>query len=281
MKFRSRLALMILLAGFAATSLWAAGASDNNAPQAFLFPYTWVGKILKHKQLDEPSGIVYHPERRTLFVVGDEGDIAEIDTDGKIKRAQKLRRGADLEGITLDTKNGYLYAVVEDTETILEVDIDTFKIRREFRIDRKLGKKTILRPNDNEGFEAVTYVPTPGRGTLFVANQSYDNAPQNPSVICAITLPLERTERKIDLKMDRCFNLGIPDLSALHYDTKTGHLLVVSDATNTIYQVTLAGRIVNFWAFPGDEQEGLAIDENNFMYIAQDIGGVLKIKWLR
>lgn len=33
---------------------------------------------------DEPSGIVFHAQRGTLFVVGDEGDIGEFQTDGRL-----------------------------------------------------------------------------------------------------------------------------------------------------------------------------------------------------
>ena len=38
------------------------------------FPYQWVGNI-DRVNLEGPSGIVYHAERRTLFVAGDRGDI--------------------------------------------------------------------------------------------------------------------------------------------------------------------------------------------------------------
>ena len=35
------------------------------------------------------------------------------------------------------------------------------------------------------------------------------------------------------------------------------------------------------YAFPGDNQEGITADPNGFLYIAQDSGGILKLKWLR
>ena len=44
-------------------------------------PNQWVGNIDK-AGIIEPSGICYHAERETIFVVGDEGDIYEIETNG-------------------------------------------------------------------------------------------------------------------------------------------------------------------------------------------------------
>jgi hypothetical protein len=38
---------------------------------------------------------------------------------------------------------------------------------------------------------------------------------------------------------------------------------------------------VDFWAFPGDNQEGLAMDSEGLVYIAQDTGGILKVRWRR
>jgi hypothetical protein len=38
---------------------------------------------------------------------------------------------------------------------------------------------------------------------------------------------------------------------------------------------------VKQYAFPGNDQEGLWIDDENFIYIVQDAGGILKLKDLR
>ena len=43
----------------------------------------------------------------------------------------------------------------------------------------------------------------------------------------------------------------------------------------------LDGRLVHEYAFLGDNQEGIAVDEEGFLYIAQDTGGILKVKDLR
>ena len=45
--------------------------------------------------------------------------------------------------------------------------------------------------------------------------------------------------------------------------------------------MTLEGEILQEYAFPGDNQEGLALDGKGYLYIAQDSGGILKMADLR
>ena len=66
---------------------------------------------------EEPSAVVYHPPRKTLFVVGDQGDVAEVDLDGNILNRRAI--GGDLEGITCDPATGKLYVVREGHEIVL------------------------------------------------------------------------------------------------------------------------------------------------------------------
>jgi len=55
----------------------------------------------------------------------------------------------------------------------------------------------------------------------------------------------------------------------------------VSDADNILVEVDLKGRIIKEYAFLGDNQEGITIDEEGYLYIAQDNGGIIKVKDLR
>ena len=71
------------------------------------------------------------------------------------------------------------------------------------------------------------------------------------------------------------------DLAGLHYDADRNCLYVVSDATNTLFEVSKAGRILKAHAFPGANQEGIAVDDDGHFYIAQDSGGIIKYRWDR
>ena len=74
---------------------------------------------------------------------------------------------------------------------------------------------------------------------------------------------------------------GIIDLSGLYYDSHCNCILVISDSTNTVLEYSREHVMVQMLAFPGDDQEGITADDQGYVYIAQDSGGILKLKWLR
>jgi DNA-binding beta-propeller fold protein YncE len=248
-----------------------------------LFPYQWVGNI-DQVNFNEPSGIVFHPWRGTLFVVGDEGDICEIQRDGTFVKQKRIRQ-ADFEGITCDPATGLLYIAVEGEERVVEIDPEDFRVLREFSIDRTFQGKMVLKAG-GAGIEAMTFVPDshhPDGGTFYVANQGFDlNSTEDPSAIFEIEIPLKSDSAgDSTAKIVRFFTLGVIDLSGLHYDRVNDRLYVISDATNTFFEITKAGHIVRSYAFPGDNQEGITVDEEGFVYIAQDSGGIIKLQWNR
>jgi uncharacterized protein YjiK len=263
---------------------WADEAPAAGADaRSIVFEHEWIGDI-DQIGFNEPSGIVYHAERGTLFVVGDEGDICEIETDGKpIKQAHI--RDADLEGVTYDPATSLLYVVIEGEERILEIRPDDFAVVREFEIERTFEGRTLLKPG-GQGVEAITFVPDAGHpqgGTFYIGNQSFDAAAEDdPSVICEVEVPLKASVPAVEkAKIVRYFSLGIADFAAFCYDAGSGHIYVVSDANNMLLEITPGGEVVEFWAFPGDNQEGLAMDSEGLVYIAQDTGGILKVRWRR
>lgn len=246
-----------------------------------LFKYDWFGNI-DRIGFKEPSGIVFHPQRGTLFVVGDLGDVCEIQTDGTLVK-QKHVRDADFEGVTCDPTTGLLYIAIEGEEKILEVNPESFEILREFDIPRTFQGKTVLKKGE-QGIEGITFVPDeshPEGGTFYVNNQSFDlDNVEDPSAIFQIQLPLKTgSGKKLKAEIIRYFEPGVVCLSGIHYDSIAQRLYVVSNSTNTFLEITMAGELINFYAFPGSEQEGIAIDDAGYMYIAQDTGGIVKIRW--
>ena len=100
---RSRCSLAVPVAGVVLVVLVAASATAGD------------GRIEEWElpQIAEPSGVIYHPGRSTLFVVGDQGDIAEVAITGELLRSRKL--GGDLEGVTCDPTSGLLYVATRST----------------------------------------------------------------------------------------------------------------------------------------------------------------------
>lgn len=233
---------------------------------------------------NEPSDIVFHRLRGTLFVVGDEGDLCEIQTDGTFVK-QKRIRPADFEGITYDPSTGLLYIAIEGEEKILEVVPDDFSVLREFSLERTFKGETVLKAS-GEGIEAIAFVPNaknPEGATFYVANQSFDlTDEEDPSAIFEVEVPLKSNSSKYSkAKIIRYFSIGAIDLSALYYDQASDHLYVISDKTDTFFEITRDGKILNSYYFPVNEAEGLAVDESGFLYIAQDSGGIIKLKWYK
>lgn len=262
----------------------AAGCPSASDPRTVLrsvvFPNQWVGDIDK-AGVNEPSGICWHAQRRTLFVVGDEGDLYEMATDGTLIEKKRIRE-ADFEGVTYDPATGLLYLAVEEAESVLEIHPETFEVLREFTLPRDFRGRTLLRAG-GEGIEGITFVPDsrhPQGGVFWVANQAFTlSDKQDISAVFQVELPL-RT-RSGQARITGYFEPGIIDLSGLHYDPATDQILVISDATNLILEYSRSRQLISVQAFPGDNQEGVTVDSDGFLYIAQDTGGIIKLKWLR
>ena len=247
---------------------------------SFALPYEWAGNICQ-TQIAEPSGITFHAIRKTVFVVSDEGELHEMRTDGRPVRSQSLKQ-TDLEGITVNPSTGLLYAVVEGDDAILEISPQTFEITRRFGINRGFEGRELLRKG-GMGLEAITFVPNashPEGGTFWVGNQSFSLKPnREPSIVCEVVVPLSSTDSTPpEGKIISFFPLSIIDISGLAYDSARHCLIVVSDTTNLLVEVTRDGTVLRQHLLPGNDQEGITLDQEGFMYIAQENGEVIKIE---
>jgi uncharacterized protein YjiK len=214
-------------------------------------------------------------------VVSDEGEISEIETDGTPLYRESLP--GDLEGITVDPFSGYLYVLAEGEDQILEFDpvtksvLRTFPICREYKGDPNFLQKQ-TRTFDN-GCECIAFVPDDAHlegGAFYVGNQ------WDPSCILELLVPLRSSSSgNEEAKIVRELPVRMDDPAAMYFDSETGRLNVVSDADNILFELTRDGRVVAEFAFPGDNQEGITKDDQGILYIAQDSGGILKVKDLR
>ena len=267
-------------------SLGAACSTDNH-PAQIRFPYKWLDEpgfgsdIDPKRRIKEPSGICFHPSRKTLFVVSDEGMLFEIRTDGMPVASIKIP--GDLEGVTVDPHTGFLYVIVECEDIILEFDPVDQEVTREFPINRlwQGNPNYIQKQQDtfDHGVESLEFVPDedhPEGGTFYAGNQ------WDPPCVFELYIPLKSSQEKTaEAKILRVLPLKLDNPAAMYYDPETKLLNVVSDADNILVEITLEGKIVKEYAFPGDNQEGITRDDQGFMYIAQDSGGLLRVKDLR
>jgi len=237
---------------------------------------------LTPNKLAEPSGVVFHRQRGTLFVIGDQGDIEEMQLDGSPVKSKHLGNH-DFEGITCNPATGLLYAVEENNSKIYEIDPVTFEKRRKFSIDWTLNGVEVLNPK-KEHMEGITFIAdsTHKQGGLFyVVNRS--RKPQDkssPSAIFELELQIAGSASKPPpAKTLDVLQLDFTSLSGIYYSTSERCFYLASDDNDAMYKVDRSGALQQCFDLPGDKQEGITKDDNDIEYIADDRGNaVLKLK---
>lgn len=222
-------------------------------------------------EFPEPSGVVYHPVRRTLFLVGDEGDVGEVSLDGKM--LHQFHLGGDLESITVDPRNGLLYVGREGHEVVFELSPDTFRILRRFTIDRSWkGDPNFLR-RGGDGIEGLTFVPDdrdPEGGHLWAVNQ-YD-----PPVLVELSIPMRSSKEKfLTARIEKAVPVDPAPLSEVSWQSASREFLVVSALWKRIVVLDADGNQERSVHIPGFMPEGVAVLPDGRIVIAQDSGGLL------
>jgi len=228
----------------------------------------------------EPSGIVFSARRGTLFVVDDEGAICELQLDGTLVKKKRINR-ADLEGLTLDPATGLLYAIEEHTKTILEINPGSFELLRQFQIETTPGIHLPTEKHSSKGIEAITFIPDPGHpsgGTFFIAGKGWRTRhAKSVAAVYEIDVPLHDTAAASRTAyMVRYFEPGISDLSGLHYDNRLQQLLLISDSHDTLMLLTTDGKTRASYPLPGKNQEGITLDSEGYLYLAEDSGNIIR-----
>ena len=69
------------------------------------------------------------------------------------------------------------------------------------------------------------------------------------------------------------------------YDGLTWENYSVSDGLPALTFIKIAvdrqGQVLKAYTLPGEKQEGVALDAAGFLYLVQDSGGIIKVKWLK
>ena len=253
-------------------------ASTDTRPRASAYELV---ADFANEESDKLSDIAFYPPRETLFAVRDNGQIVEIKTDGSFLRDQEIREDADLEGITYNPDTGMLYAVVEGEEIILEINPETLAIGQIFLIDRSFEGRLLLSPN-GDGVEGIAYVPArtgTANGSFYLVNQADELTGNDASIVVEVEIRPDTSHPRAEIV--RYFTVGITDLSGITYVPSNHSLLITSDTNNLLLETSLDGEILNSYPLPGKNQEGITVDGDGSLYIAQDTSKPpLKLKLL-
>lgn len=225
--------------------------------------------VLLTDEIDEPSGIVYHEQRNTLFVVDDEGELFEIDLDGNFLR-QVYVGDYDLEGITI-SGSGQLILAAEGRSSLIILDVESLDLLNELPILTLDHNGDIIVGDESDyHIEGIHY----SNGRIYLAHQSNNTNPAEVDDYSSGILTARITSRSVRIR-DRAY-FPFPDLAGIaEWD---GNLYVLSSDENVILVYnretnTLIDQIEN--PVSGD-QEGITFDTDGNMYIAVDGGGVFK-----
>jgi hypothetical protein len=213
----------------------------------------------------EPSGAVWHPRLRKLFVVDDGGVVAMIGPDGSEVRIWRVK--GDLEAVCVaDPAGDRIWLGIEHPDSIAEFDFVQGELLRIFDLTEW------MRGPSNRGLEALTWVPGerggPGR---FHAGLQADG---RIYVFELPTGPDDGSTRAVHVGT-LTPQQGLRDLSGLHYDAAEQTLYAIFDRPNLLLALRVDGSPIASWFLPGKAQEGVTRDAD-LLFVADDDDGVMR-----
>ncbi len=223
----------------------------------------------------ELSGICHHPLRNSLFIADDQGGLCEISRDGELI-ASNILGGFDFEGITCDPESGLLYAAVEGEEAILEIFAGDMTILRRFEIPRTHNGEPVLRRGSG-GLEGVTFIPDtthPEGGIFVVSNQG--EGPSDLNALFVVELPIRSQTNDV-----RIIRYSFPDpgpVTGLCYDSQSRGFIAVVAKERVLVHYDLKGEPTQQVRLPSGRYEGVAIDSDGSVYVADETVGIFKLR---
>ena len=214
----------------------------------------------------EPSGVAFAPRLGHLFVVGDEGTVAELDAAGKRIDARGVP--GDLEDLTVYTPTGDLMLLAEKQAELILYDPAAHQEKKRWKLETAalLGEE----PGDkNEGFEGIAFRPNAGRkgGDLFyLAHQ------RTPAMVVALAFDPASPGGRLGAGavVSRWPLTPHEDLTAVNYVPSIGRVLVLTDKSDRILILAADGTVESEVEVPGEQQEGLTIDDKGDVWLADD-----------
>ena len=250
----------------------------------FLILLAFFQENLIPEKFKEPSGLTYSQERGTIFVVGDEGHIAELDKNGKLLKMKKMAGNScerDFEAISIDPRNNNLLVMREPLWEIISINPENFEIESTY----KLPGAPLDCKDEDWGLEALTVIEEDqekdGWLKVLVGKQRY------PAIIYEFSIPLSDKESPI---LNKEHKLKIESISDLYYEKETDSLWILDSwlIQRMLTSSGFHGRLFLFqdykkiktWHLPFPLSEGISFTPEGDLWIADDTGGIyLFEKW--
>jgi uncharacterized protein YjiK len=216
--------------------------------------------------------VAWHAGLGRLFVVGDRGQLAELEATGA--KSWSARPGGNLEDLVEHPPTGLLVLLSEKKGELVAWDPVPRRERARWPIQAAavLGQEPGER---NQGFEGLAFRPEPGRpggGVFYLVHQ------RAPALVVGLAFDPSLPPAPLGASAVVA-RFGLPphqDLTAATWVSSLGRLLVVSDQDDRLMVVSPSGTIDAELTLPGLRQEGLALDGRGDLWVADDRGGLLR-----
>lgn len=234
--------------------------------------------VLAESGVREPSGIAYHAGLDRLFVVGDEGRVAELDLSGRVLGGADVK--GDLEDVAVHS-SGKLLLIAETRARLIWYDpIARAEIKRwKLDVAGLLGEP---RRDKNNGFEGLAFREERGivgGGILYLIHQ---RAPAKVVEIAFDPEALAAGEVLDGRHVLRTWAVKkYRDLTAATWVAETGGLAVIADHRDRLLLFDAEGRRTAAIPLPGRQQEGLAFDREGTLWVADEQRGLLRFRGAR
>ncbi len=227
--------------------------------------------------VSEASGVAWDGRTGRVLVAGDDGRLAELDRDG---RALALRHvGGNLEDLVVHPPSGSLVLLSEKRGELLVLGTQPDLAPRRFGLDSAalLGQP----PGDrNHGFEGLAFRPGSGGlgdGTFYLTHQ------RDPAMLVELAFDPRGPGRRLGAESLRGRWSLAPhrDLTAVAWLPGLERLVVLSDAEDRLLVLDDEQRVVAEVPLAGRQQEGLAFDDDGWLWVADDRLGLLRFPGAR